>query len=226
MNLQEVTKNYDAASAWYDLAVELLFHRLLGLRRHRKATIESLGDLQGCQVLDVGCGTGSNFPYLVESLSPGGHLTGFDYSTGMLKKARARVLRNDWESFVTLKQGDAANLNDIVPSSFDAVISVWCLGIVYDLEGALREILRVVKPGGKVAIMDFSCVEPDSWLRWLAPVYKFILLKTGIDTAEDLDDERLRAKWIRGRSILRENLKNYREETYLFGGIMIYGELP
>lgn len=224
MQLQEVSKNYDAASVWYDFATELILHRLLGLKKQRRRTLESLGNIQGFKVLDIGCGTGSNFPQLIEYMGPEGQIIGLDYSTGMLEKAERRILRHGWQSRISLIQGDAADLSRIPTSSIDAVTSVWCLGIVHDLESALEEIMRVLKPGGKVAIMDFRCVEPDSWLRWFSSIYKFLLLKTGIDSREDLDDALLREKWNSGRSFLRRHLKRYHEESYLFGGIRISGE--
>ena len=224
MQLQEVSENYDAASAWYDFATDLILHRLLGMKKQRRLTLESLGNIQGSTVLDIGCGTGSNFSQLMDAVGSEGRIIGLDYSTGMLEKAKRRILRHGWQSSISLMQGDAADLSHISTSSIDAVVSVWCLGIVHDLESALEEILRVLKPGGRVAVMDFRCVEPDSWLRWFSPIYTFILLKTGIDSAEDLDDKLLREKWIWGRSFLSRRLNEYSESSYLFGGIRISGK--
>lgn len=228
MKLTDVSQNYDTASMWYDTIVNFVFHRLLGLASQRRAAVASLGDLSGQHVLDIGCGTGSNFPYLLETLRPKGRIIGLDYSSGMLAKAKTKIRDQGWQDLIELKQGDAASLRDFAPASMDAVISVWCLGIVHDLDGAIKEALRVLKPGGHIAIMDFGRSKPESgWLRWLSPLYHFLLKKSGIDTAEDLDDEKLRQKWERGTRLLRESLHDYQEATYLQGlGLTISGQKP
>lgn len=135
MQLKEVSENYDRAAPAYDRMTDFAFGRLLGIEKHRNSTIDLLGDLQGATVLDIGCGTGRNFPYLMSRIGPGGRLIGVDYSEGMLARARQRVERQGWNN-VELMRTDAATLEG-VPGPVDAVVSVWCLGIVHDLDGAL-----------------------------------------------------------------------------------------
>jgi len=214
MQLEEVPRNYDWAAPWYDLATDLVFSRFLGTEKYREDTIDRLGDLEGACVLDIGCGTGRNFPLLVPRVGRRGRVIALDYSEGMLDRARARVDVHGWRN-VELLRGDAAEL-DGIPEPVDAVVSIWCLGIVHDLEAALRRAVDVLRPGGRIAIMDFGRSRPDHGpLRWLYPLCRFVLERTGIDSAEDLDDSRLRARWERGRRILRMRLDDYREETYL-----------
>lgn len=70
-----------------------------------------------------------------------------------------------------------------------------------------------------------SRARPDHGvLRWLYPLYSTLLQWAGIDSAEDLDDARLKAKWERGRALLREHLVDVREERYLGDiGVIIAG---
>lgn len=225
MKLEEVPRNYDQAARRYDLFTDI-FDWILRTKEHRASTIDLLGELDGATVLDVGCGTGRNFPLLVPKVGERGKVIGFDYSEGMLAKARARIDSNGWSN-VELVRGDAATLAD-VPDAVDAVVSVWCLGIVHDLEAALHRMVDVLRPGGSLAIMDFGRAHPDGGLlRWMYPVYSLLLRAAGIDTAEDLDDDRQQARWERGRQILQDRLEQFTEQRYSKGaGIILAGTVP
>ena len=78
------------------------------------------------------------------------------------------------------------------------------------------------------AIMDFERARPErGLLRRLYPVYGKLLQWSGIDNAEDLDDERLHAKWRRGRDVLENRLSDLHEERYLSGaGFILAGIAP
>lgn len=226
MRLDDVTRSYDKASKYYDLLTDVVFGRVLGVEKVRARAVELLGDLRGATVLDVGCGTGRNLPLLEARVGERGRIVGFDYPEGMLAQARRRVREHGWFN-VELVRGDAAELVG-VPDSVDALPSVWCLGIVHDLPAALERALCVLRPGGALAIMDFSRARPDrGLLRWLYPLYSVALERAGIDAAEDLDDGRLREKWARGRELLRSRLADVREETYMKdAGFILAGHKP
>jgi ubiquinone/menaquinone biosynthesis C-methylase UbiE len=226
MQLGDVVRNYDWAAPRYDRWTDLVFGRLLGVEKYRERTIDLLGPLEGATVLDVGCGTGRNFPILAPRVGATGRIIGLDYSEGMLAQARERVQARGWGN-VELLRGDAARLEG-VPENVDAVVSIWCLGIVYDLEAALQRALDVLRPGGRIAIMDFSRARPDRGpLHWFYPLYAFALVRAGIDSPEDLNDDALRQRWERGRRFLRDRLDGVHEETYLYGGgLIIAGEKP
>lgn len=214
MRLDQVKQNYDRAAKYYDPLADVVFGRILGLEKYRQDVIERLGDLRGATVVDVGCGTGRNFPFLVPRVGEHGRVLGVDYSEGMLEQARGRVRRNGWPN-VELLRADAATLEG-VPEHVDALVGVWCYGIVYDLEKALNRAVDVLRPGGRIALMDFEKSRPDEGLlRWLYPIYSRALQFAGIDTAEDLDNAELQAKWKRGRQVLRTRLVDFREQTYL-----------
>ncbi len=226
MRLQEVSQNYDRAARHYDRLTDVAFGRVLGLEKQRERIVELLGDLDGATVLDVGCGTGRNLPLLVPRVGPGGRVIAVDYSEGMLEKARARVRDQGWTN-VELQRGDAVKLEG-VSGPVDAVVSAWCYGIVYDLDAALERALSLLRPGGRIAIMDFagSCPEHGP-LHWLFPLYGAALQLTGIDTARDLDDAALRARWGRGQELLRARLEDVVEERYLDGlGFNLSGRKP
>jgi ubiquinone/menaquinone biosynthesis C-methylase UbiE len=226
MQLTDVIRNYDWAAPRYDRWADLVFQHLLRVEKYRQKTLDLLGLLEGATVLDIGCGTGRNFPILVPRVGVAGRVIGLDYSEGMLAQARKRAEAHGWKN-VELIRGDATKLAG-VPEHVDAVASMWCLGIVYDLEAALGRALDLLKPGGRIAIMDFARARPDRGpLRWLYPFYRFALVRAGIDSPEDLDDAALRRRWERGRRLLYDHLIGVHEETYLHGGgFVIAGEKP
>lgn len=78
-------------------------------KRLRRETIGSLHLQPGQTVLDVACGTGRNFPLILEKIGPTGKLVGVDYTSDMLVRAKERVEREGWKN-VELIQADAARI--------------------------------------------------------------------------------------------------------------------
>ncbi len=215
MQLHEVPRYYDRAAAKYDRRLAFWFGRVLRIEGWRQRAVDALGDLNGATVLDVGCGTGANFELLARRVGRGGRILGVDYSPGMLARARQRIERNGW-THVELRRGDAATL-DVVTEQVDAALSTYCLGIVHDLDGAVRAITERVRPGGRLAIVDFERVRPPHGpLRGLFPLYRRILLAYSIDSPEDLDDDALRARWERALAFLGDHFDEATDERFFF----------
>ncbi|MGH3859058.1 class I SAM-dependent methyltransferase [Actinokineospora sp.] len=99
------------------------------------------------EVLEVAVGTGRNLPFYPEGV----RLTGLDFSAAMLDIARARVLETSHK--VTLIQGDAQRL-PFDDSSFDTVVCTLGLCGVPDERGAIAEMHRVLRPGGRLLLLD------------------------------------------------------------------------
>lgn len=120
------------------------------LRRLTEAAIEAI---DGRSVCDVGCGTGDVVIDLARLVGPTGSVTGIDHSEVMLAEATRRVEAAGVADRVSLRQGDAAAL-DVPDASFDACRAERTLQHVGDPAAALREMVRVVRPGGWVAVID------------------------------------------------------------------------
>jgi ubiquinone/menaquinone biosynthesis C-methylase UbiE len=138
--LRRVARKWTRLSAVYDVAVRVLFGPLW--RRWQETTLPFV---QG-RVLEVGCGTGM----LLQRLACRGDTVGVDVSAGMLKKAAAHVGRT---GACTLVRADAQKL-PFKDDSFDSTVSTFALTAVPDLDGAMAEMLRVTRDGGRLVVVS------------------------------------------------------------------------
>ncbi|HLY28943.1 MAG TPA: class I SAM-dependent methyltransferase [Aggregatilineales bacterium] len=129
-----------------------------------RATIERLDLKPGAIILDVGCGTGASALPAAESVGPNGKVIGVDLAERLLEKggakakAKERGLHN-----IEFRTGDMTNLG-FPDSFFDGVVSVFSIFFVPDMEAQVRELWRMVKVGGKLAITTWGA-------RFFEPVY-------------------------------------------------------
>jgi demethylmenaquinone methyltransferase/2-methoxy-6-polyprenyl-1,4-benzoquinol methylase len=142
----EVAEMFDGVARRYDVTNTVLsFGRD---RRWRKATRACLEIKPGTRVLDLAAGTGVS---TVEFVRAGADAVACDFSLGMLRAGRAQKRRSGLK-FVA---GDALNL-PFPDASFDAVTISFGLRNVADVPRALREMARVVRPGGRLVVCEFS----------------------------------------------------------------------
>ena len=120
------------------------------IARQRIQTLEALALRAGEYVLDAGCGTGLLVHAMSSTIGSQGRIVGVDLSHDMLELAKDRCseLGN-----VELEQGSVTQL-DFDDNSFDAASCIQTLLYVDDVETALSELYRVLKPGGRVAIIE------------------------------------------------------------------------
>ncbi|MFC6942623.1 class I SAM-dependent methyltransferase [Salinirubellus sp. GCM10025818] len=140
MSISDIKASYAEYADWIHR-----FERLdrLVTGRHRR---DRFGDVNG-EVLDVACGTGTNFRYLPEAVE----LVGIDISPEMLTKAEATL--TDLGRNGTLREMDAQDLA-FPDDSFDAVISALSTCTFPDPVAALREMERVCKPEGTIRLVE------------------------------------------------------------------------
>ncbi|MDT0165417.1 demethylmenaquinone methyltransferase [Actinotalea sp. AC32] len=140
----EVAAMFDGIARRYDLTNDVIS---LGQdRRWRTATIMAVDARAGDRVLDLAAGTGTSSEPFVTA---GVHVVPCDLSLGMLSEGKRR--RPD----LPFTAGDATRL-PFADASFDAVTISFGLRNVVDTEGALREMLRVTRPGGRLVVTEFS----------------------------------------------------------------------
>ena len=117
----------------------------------------------GARVVDVGCGTAELSLIMADMLGPKSTVVGVDISPGMLEVGRRKVAASPAAGRVELLEGDALAL-PFPDHSFDAAASAWVMRNVADLDRALAEMARVVRPGGRVAIMELSHPPRTPWM--------------------------------------------------------------
>jgi ubiquinone/menaquinone biosynthesis C-methylase UbiE len=116
----------------------------------RRLFLRALGPEKGESVLDVGSGPGFLAADVAKATGPTGSVCGIDVSEPMIDLARSHCARLPW---VTFSQGDATHL-PFPDNSFDAAISTQVLEYVPDVDAALAEVHRVLRPAGRVVIVD------------------------------------------------------------------------
>jgi demethylmenaquinone methyltransferase/2-methoxy-6-polyprenyl-1,4-benzoquinol methylase len=117
----------------------------------------------GDRALDICCGTGMLTMELARGVGPEGAVTGLDFSENMLKVAKDKITQFAYQENITLIQGDAMKL-PFDDNSFNCVTVGWGLRNVPSVMQVLKEMQRVVKPGGKVVSLDMA--------KPTAPIFK------------------------------------------------------
>lgn len=174
---------YRARSANYDFSANLYY--LIGFRevRYRKRAVSTLGLNPGDTVVEIGCGTGLNFPYLLQSIGETGRLIGVDLTDAMLEKAREKIHRNGWQN-VELVETDAAHYQ--FPTGIQGVLSTFALTLVPEYEQVIDHAARALARGGRLVIADFK--KPDRWPLWLVKLAVLITRPFGVTL--DLTDRK------------------------------------
>lgn len=136
----------------------------------RKRAVEKLHLQKGDRMLEVACGNGRNFPFVMSAVGPEGKLVGFDYSQEMLNSAERLCRKKDWQN-IRLLQGDAAQLN-ISEKNFDGILSILGISAVPDWEKALQRCHKILRRGGKLSVCDARPFHGA--LKFLNPLIKLI----------------------------------------------------
>jgi ubiquinone/menaquinone biosynthesis C-methylase UbiE len=163
--LRQVRAEYNRIAPLFSLGSALIFpHRA---RLIAGEVVPRLGLKGGETVLDVGCGAGHNFPYLLAAIGADGRVVGVDLAENMLAKARRRAEAHGWRN-VTLLLGNAGELGFLRPHSIDVVFCSLSLSILPDRLRALEAIRQVLKPGGRLVVVEWKPF--SGWWRFANPL--------------------------------------------------------
>ncbi|WP_315351104.1 bifunctional demethylmenaquinone methyltransferase/2-methoxy-6-polyprenyl-1,4-benzoquinol methylase UbiE [Hoylesella saccharolytica] len=168
---EQVEQMFDNIAPTYDA----LNHRLSGDidKRWRRKAIAQLAPFRPQKLLDIATGTG-DFALLAARMLQPQQLIGADISEGMMAVGRQKVQRQGLEKIISFRREDCMQLS-FADGSFDAVTAAFGIRNFKDLDTCLRELHRVLRPGGHLSIVELSApVRPP--MSWFFKIYSHTLL--------------------------------------------------
>ena len=113
----------------------------------RQAAVQRLALPQGGRVVEIGCGSGANFPWLVQAVGSAGEVVGVDISPDMVAAARQRLRKTGWKNVEII---ESAAEEVVLDGKFDGML-LFAMHDVLTSPRALDNILPYLKPGGRLA---------------------------------------------------------------------------
>jgi len=150
---------------------EWLFFLPSGLRRN---AVDRLELKPGDSVLEVGCGTGRNLPFLHSAVGSRGRVYGVDLSTGMLSRAHELRARNRWTN-VVLAQADA--IDYVAPRRLDGVLFSLSYNTIPHHRAVLCHVWSQLRLGGALVIMDAK-LPAGRWGEFILPSSVWLMRRT------------------------------------------------
>ncbi len=148
----QVRKMFNSIAPAYDFLNHFLS---LGIDRSwRKKAIQKLEASQAKKILDVATGTG-DLAITAHNLLEVDHITGVDISDEMLEVGRKKLTKKNLNDKIVLLNGDSENL-PFEDGTFDAAIVAFGVRNFQNLDKGLTEMSRVIKPGGKMVVLEFT----------------------------------------------------------------------
>jgi ubiquinone/menaquinone biosynthesis C-methylase UbiE len=151
--------------------------KIAGLRK------EVLTEVGG-QILEIGFGTGLNLAYYPKAVRS---ITAADPGEGMIRIARKRIEKSQIEVDLRCVNAEELPLQD---ATFDCVVSTWTLCSIPDVQRAMKEVYRVLKPGGRFVFLDHGLSDEPKIQRWQRRL-NWIQKRVGDGCRLDLDVEAL-----------------------------------
>jgi ubiquinone/menaquinone biosynthesis C-methylase UbiE len=151
LSSSKIKAEYDRIAPFFSVgsAITFPFRRTL----YEQFVLPRAGLVRGDSALEICCGAGHNFSYLLSAIGQEGRLTGIDFSSRMLAKARARVERNRWTN-VELICGDASRLEKLVSGRLDLILCSLALSLIPERAAILRAIRNLLKPDGRLVVIE------------------------------------------------------------------------
>ena len=164
---EKIREMFDSVAPSYDRLNHLLSLNIDKL--WRKRSLREIVDGSGQQILDVACGTGDSTIAIAKAAGPGSRVTGVDISEGMMALIMRKAAHEGVHDRIRLQVADAESL-PFPDASFHRVTCDFGIRNFEHKDLALKEFLRVLKPGGKLVILELS-VPSNPFLRRCYDLY-------------------------------------------------------
>jgi len=192
-----------------------------GVARWRRRAAERVAR-PGDTVVEMGCGSGANLPFLRERVGPEGRVVGVDVTRPLLERARDRVAADD---DVAVVRSDATR-PPVAAGEADAVLGSFVCGLFEDPAAVVDDWCDLVGTGGRVALMDATATA-DPLGRPVNPLFR-AFVAAGAPSADAVDvlrapfgrfdtDASLSERVAASREALTDRAADRRYETYAFG---------
>ena len=165
---EKIRQMFDSIASDYDRLNHLMSLDIdKTWRRKALKAIFPAEDRTDLHILDLACGTGDFAIAIARKIRKeglGGHVTGVDLSERMLQVMQEKIAREQLQPLVTVRQGDGENL-PLGSGVFERVTIAFGIRNFENREKGLQEMLRVLRPGGRVVILELSIPE-NRFIRW------------------------------------------------------------
>ncbi|MDH5598338.1 MAG: class I SAM-dependent methyltransferase [Cyclobacteriaceae bacterium] len=142
----------------------------------KKKAINESSLKKGDKVLVFCCGTGLDFPHIMDKIGEKGSITGIDFSSDMLEAARKKVEKNNWKN-VQLIEGDITRFEGLQGEKADVGICTLGFSIIPEYQKAYNNLYNHVKDGGEIIVSDMQLA--DGWQAIFNPVTILMARKFG-----------------------------------------------
>jgi demethylmenaquinone methyltransferase/2-methoxy-6-polyprenyl-1,4-benzoquinol methylase len=171
---EQVAQMFDNIAFRYDFLNSLLS---LGIHKGwRRKSIKLLAEKNPKHILDVATGTG-DFAIAAMKLNPT-KIIGIDISEGMMKFGREKLQKMNLDKIITLQYGDAETC-DLPDNSMDAITVGFGVRNFENLEKGLTNMLRILKPGGQLSVLEFSTPRQFPMKQFYKFHFKYITPSVG-----------------------------------------------
>ncbi len=177
----QISKMFNNIAPYYDI-----LNRVLSLRMDvtwRKKGIDTLKEIQPKKILDVATGTADVAIEMVNRLAPE-QIIGVDISTQMLEVGRQKIKKKKLDNIIELREADSENL-PFEDNTFDAISVAFGVRNYQNLHKGMKEMNRVLKPGGKIMVLEFSQPTMFPFKQLYLFYFKNILPLIGKFTSKD-----------------------------------------
>jgi len=177
---------------------------------YRRRAVHALGLKEGDKVVEIGCGTGRNFPLLEQAVGREGHIVAVDLSEAMLARAERRARREGWSN-IEVVLADAATYR--FPESLDGVLATYTLVVVPEYDLVIGRAVDALRAGARVVVLDQKL--PTGAAAKLIPVLD--ILSRPVEYSKTMGERRL---W---ESILKHAGNVQVEEKYFGLAYVAFG---